>query len=171
MQEWFREPGWLVVLQPLRPGWGAADPWPHTHTASGVSSPAVSPAPHVFAKLLPDCCLCPLPRVRPSEEPGRLWWSDPASPAPAVLCPSLIVLEASPLSPAPCGLCMVSLGSGPGSPLSVRMLGDKASAPDLSLCRLFFIINPVLEIGVSGRKHSKISTTFFFIVRNVTFGF
>ena len=143
----------------------------HTHTASGVSSPAVSPAPHVFAKLLPDCCLCPLPRVRPSEEPGRLWWSDPASPAPAVLCPSLIVLEASPLSPAPCGLCLVSLGSGPGSPLSVRMLGDKAQAPDLSLCRLFFIINPVLEIGFSRRKHSKISTTFFFIVRNVTFGF
>ena len=171
LQECFREPSWLVVLQPLRSVGQAADTRPHTRAASGVSSPAVTPAPHVFAKLLPGCCLRPRPVARPAEEPGRPWWSGPASPAPAVLCPSLVMLEASPLSPAPCGLCLVSLGSGPGSPPSVRMLGGKAQAPDLSFCRLFFIINPVLEIGVSGRKHSKISTTFFFNLRNVTFGF
>lgn len=94
--------------------WGqAAGHRPHTRAASVAGSPAVTPAPHVFARAAPWL----LPGSRPGatclQEPGRPWWSGPASPAPAVLCPSLVMLEASPLSLAPCGLCLVSLGQVP----------------------------------------------------------
>lgn len=89
LQECFREPSWLVVLQPLRSGGQAADTRPHTRAASGVSSPAVTPAPHVLQSCSLTAVCVPGPgHVPPRSQGGPGAVAQPLPPQPSSVLPS-----------------------------------------------------------------------------------
>ena len=158
LQEWFREPGRLVVLQPLSLGEGKRQAPGHTHTraALGVSSPGVTQLRTSLRSRSLTAVWAPAQRASlRGARAALLEWPSLSRPQPFSVLPS-------PQSPAPCGLCLVFLGSG-------------CSVTKHGLRPLF--LSPFLYHKPCARNRSQWEKTFqniycfLFNLRNVTFGF
>lgn len=171
MQECFREPSWLVVLQPLRSGGKRQTPGLHTCRSLRCEQPCCNPSTARLCEAAPGCCLVPARGLACLRgEPGRPWWvAQPLPPQPSSVLPR----HAGGLTPQP-----GSLWALPGvSRVRSRFPAEREDARwqstgsrPLFLSPFLYPINPVLEIGVSGESIQKY-LPLFFNLRNVTFGF